>query len=186
MRWFFLESVLALGASAFLVNFALLVRWRRGGTPRPLLIALLVSAALLAVSIAVGTPREHVTRILRHIERDLPQGRTDALSRALAPDFRAGEMSADAFLAMVRERLDATRVLDLRRTDLMVVADSADNLAVEAAYLADVDARGGYRGYFTSRWGMRFARRRGEWRILSITPMRLQGQPVTHFDELPR
>ena len=42
LQWFFLESVAALGVVLFLVNFALLVNWRRRGKPRPLLVGLVM------------------------------------------------------------------------------------------------------------------------------------------------
>lgn len=186
LQWFFLESVAALGVVLFLVNFALLVNWRRRGKPRPLLVGLVLAAGLLSLSLAVVTPREHAGRILRAIERGLTERSTEALARALSPEFRAERMTADDFLAMVRDRLDFTRVIDLRRTDLRITRHSPDEMTVQASYLADIDSRGGFRGYFTSRWELRFARRDGEWRITTIAPVHLQGRPASGFEDIPR
>ena len=53
--WIFLESLPALGALLFTVNFFLLVYWRRSGRVRPLLIGLGAAIVLLIVQAAVVT-----------------------------------------------------------------------------------------------------------------------------------
>ncbi|NUQ50577.1 MAG: hypothetical protein HUU27_11775, partial [Phycisphaerae bacterium] len=60
-----------------------------------------------------------------------------------------------------------------------------EGFAVEAAYIADLDARD-YRGTLRSRWRIAFARREGRWRITTIEPLRIDGVTDNDWKRLMR
>ncbi len=183
LRWIFLESFLALAIPLFLLNFALLVRWRRGGRPRPLLVALAVSVLLLAVQALVVTRHEVARGILAPIERDVLAGRSDALPAALAPDFYADGMNAGEFVEFAAAGLRRVRVNRLWRTRLEVVSGAGDAFIAEAVYLADTDV-GVYSGGLKTEWEITFVRRGGEWLIGGIRAVAVNNQPVDDLREL--
>jgi hypothetical protein len=183
LRWILLESFLALAIPLFLVNFALLVRWRRGGRARPLLIGLGVSAALLAVQALVVTRHEVARRILAPIELDVLAGRPDALPAALAPDFDADGMNAADFVEFAAAGLRRVRVSRLWRTRLDVTQDAAESFVVNAVYLADTDV-GIYSGGLKTEWEITFVRRGGSWFIGDIRAIAVNNQPVNDLREL--
>ncbi|HMQ15484.1 MAG TPA: hypothetical protein PKC49_05865 [Phycisphaerae bacterium] len=180
-----LESPLVLSIILALINFALLVAWRRGGSPRALLISLGLAAMLLVVQALVVTQRERAGRVLAAIERDLVEGRLGALDAALAADFETQGVGRAEFLAMVADALRQARVTWLRRTELALAPASAEGFAVEAAYVADLDASD-YRGTLRSRWRIAFARREGRWRITAIEPLRIDGVTGNDWKRLMR
>ncbi|MBW7905971.1 MAG: hypothetical protein LC135_10705 [Phycisphaerae bacterium] len=184
-RYVLLESPLVLGIVLVLINFALLVAWRRGGSPRPLLSSLGASAILLVVQALVVTQRERAGLVLAAIERDLVVGRLGALDAALAADFETQGVGRAEFLAMAAEALRHVRVTWLRRTELALAPADGEGFAVEAAYIADLDARD-YRGTLRSRWRIAFARREGRWRITTIEPLRIDGVTDNDWKRLMR
>lgn len=181
MRLVLFESPLILGIALGFINFVLLVLWRRGGSPRPLVLGLFVAAGLLLAQALIVTNRERAGMVMRPIERDLVASRMDALPLALAFDFAAGEMEQGEFLALVREQLRRVRITWIRRTALEVVRAGTESFVAEVAYLAEIDARD-YRGPVRSRWRLAFRRDEEGWRIVTIEPISLDGIPADWSD----
>lgn len=177
-RWFFLESVLALAALSGLALFFLLVHWRRGGSPRPLLIGLLVAALLLSIQALVVTPRERAADALTRIERDLLAGRRDALAALVSQNFASGEFLPDrqTFLDYVDAALNEIRITLLYRGELTVIESRPDSFRVSAAYVGTLQA-GDEMGSLRSRWSLTFTREGGRWRITNIEPESIDGVP---------
>ncbi len=171
LTWLLFESPAALLALLVPILFFLLVYWRRGGRARPLLIGLAVAAVLLIVQAWVVRPREVAGYALGRIELDLLASRTDALANGVSPSFRVGEWDRTRFLDEVSRALEKTQVEFLRRMELRVVRETADEFVVSASYLATVlarDAGGG--GSLRSRWQIRFRREYAGWRIVDVKP----------------
>jgi hypothetical protein len=131
LTWLLFESRIALGIALFLVNFFLLVHWRRGGRARPLLIAVAVSAALLLTQALVVTKREAADRLLATVERGLLASDAAPLAQALAPGFVAGDMDRAAFLARVERELRRWRVHSLGHAPLRIERPAARNPPAE-------------------------------------------------------
>lgn len=178
VRWVFLESTVALGVLLGLMNFFLLVYWRRTLRVRPLLVGMGLSVLLLVVQEVVVTRGEHVDRILSAIERDVERGQNNDLAGVLLPAFQAGRMDRDAFLAFVDEWQSRTEVRFLRRATVAFVEERAGWIAVEVGYQADVAAER-YNGWLGSRWRIEFGRGGEGWGIGAIDPIRVAGQDVT-------
>jgi hypothetical protein len=167
--YIFFESWVALSLLMGVACFFLLVHWRRGGRPLPLLVGLAVWVVLFGVQMLVTTPREQARHILQAIEQDVLNASVDSLRAALAPDFRAGGYDAAGFVDMVRGRYEVITVIWLRRTSMVVAEMTDDRMVIEAAYLADV--RSEYTGTFSSRWRITFARYPEGWQIRRIRPL---------------
>jgi len=163
------ESTITLAIFAALVNFGLLVYWRKARDVKPLLIALGVTAVLFVVQSVVVTTREHVERILSQIEKDLVASRVDALEQALAPKFSSGNMDRDAFVEFARSNLERVQIHWLRRSHLQVRRASRDLCTASVGYVGDVTAEG-YVGRAHTRWSITFIREDGQWRISGVDP----------------
>jgi hypothetical protein len=185
LSWFFLESIAALGAVLGIVLFVLLVHWRRTGRSRTLLVGLTVGVLLLVMQALVVTQRERAARILRPIERDVATARTTALAAALAPDFAAGELDRDEFLAYAQRQLQALRVRWLERWALQIEESAADRFVATATYVADI-AGDAYAGSVQSRWAITFVRTPAGWRIADIRPMNIGGLDHPRWSDLNR
>ncbi|MBN2445695.1 MAG: hypothetical protein JXO22_03160 [Phycisphaerae bacterium] len=170
LAWLLLESTLALAIVLVVINFFLLVHWRRSGRPRALLIGLAMAVILMVVQGAVVTKREHAKRILRGIEQDVLAMQTTNLARALPPDFNVAGYDREGFLNMVRGRYDVVRVLGLRRWAFNVVKDEPDAITVSVQYTSEVRA-GGFTGTAISTWRVRFEHRGDDWFIVAVTPV---------------
>jgi hypothetical protein len=184
IRFVLFESPLSLAVVFVLVNFVLLVYWRRAGRVRPLLIGLAAWAALMLLQAVVVTPRERAGAILNHIERDLLDRRVDALQRLLARDFAADGMDKEEFVQLVRDELARTRVGWLRRMAVELVRESGSGFTAEAGYLSDVET-GQYRGTIRSRWRIDF-RKEDIWRIREIQPISIDGVDVANWGTISR
>jgi hypothetical protein len=175
----------ALAVVLFTVNFILLVRWRRGGRARPLLIGLVLSVVLLGVQGVVVTRREHAARVLRPIEHDLTAAQTTRLAAALADDFRAGRMDKEHFLALVARYCDRVRIRSLHRSQLTVRDSQPERFVVEAAYQADL--RSDFlSGWIRSRWELTFTHTPDAWRIAVIRPLYVDGFDNPDWDSFNR
>lgn len=181
--WVLLESPLALGTVLGLLCFGLLVHWRRGGTPRPLLIALAAAAVLLVVQAVVVTPREHAARVLRPIEFGLLQSDIRPLAAALAPGFSADGMDAEAFVQRAREALRRMAVTRLMRLRLQIEDSTPQGFSAVVRYLADIRIEG-QGGAVDSTWKIHFATGGGACRIRAIEPQRFQGLEIRSWREL--
>lgn len=177
LRWLLLESTAALGAALFLLNFFLLVHWRRRGRAGPLLVALAASASLLAAQALVVTRRERADRTLAAIERDLLLGRLGAVEAALGEGSRCDGMDRADFLDFARRQLDRIRVDALWRTHLSTAPAPDGSFIARAVYLSDVRTDD-YVGRTKSSWDVTFVRTGAGWRIGGLRLVELNGRPV--------
>lgn len=181
--WILFESRTALAVPLALLLFALLVHWRRGGSPRPLLAGLAVGAILFVVQALVVTRREHAGRTLREIEAGLLASSVQPLERALAPGFSAGEMDAHAFIDFARRTLQRVQVTRLIQVALNVSGAQRDEFEVVTRYLSD--QRGGnLPGVLDSTWRLRFRWTGNGYQIESVGPVALQGAKVSGWRDL--
>lgn len=185
VTWVLFESPAALGVPAALVLFFLLVRWRRGGSPRPLAITALVVLALFVAQVVVVTSREHAIRVLVGIERGLLDRRVDALRDALAGDFHTQGLDRDGFLELVRQRIKHIRIHWLQRTGVRVAERGTDRFAVIVSYVAQGSGGEGD-GLTRSSWRVAFARRGGQWKIVEVEPRTIDGVDIRRWEALGR
>ena len=185
LTWFLFESAPALAAVLGVALFVLLVYWRRSGQVRPLLVGLAVAAVLLLIQRLVVTQREQAGRILKSIETDIVASRTGALEAALAPDFEAGELDRDAFLAVVRRQLERAKVRWVDRWRLAVQESEAQRFVVEVFYTADI-ATEVYTGTTSASWSITFVRTPAGWKIASVQPVRVEGMSNPTWQDLDR
>lgn len=181
--WILFESRTALAAPLALLLFAMLVYWRRGGSPRPLLTGLAVAAILFVVQALVVTRREHAGRMLREIEAGLLASSVQPLERSLAPGFTAGEMDAHEFIDFARRTLQRVQVTRLIQIALNVTDAQRDEFEVVTRYLSD--QRGGnLPGVLDSTWRLRFRWAGDAYQLESVEPVALQGVKVSGWREL--
>lgn len=176
LTWLLFENLLALAAMLFTANFVLLVYWRRSGRAVPLLIGVGLAVILLAVQTLVVTRREHAARVLEDIANDVVAARTDALAAALAPEFRAGEMTSGDFVDYVERQYEKVRVHAVQCSSLSIRNSEDDRFVAAAAYQGDI-AAGDYRGWIRTRWEITFARTPAGWQIVQIRPTFIDGIP---------
>lgn len=182
LSYILFESAIAVGVLGFLVNFALLVYWRRTGRPRPLLIGLVVTAAALAVEAGVVTPHERAASTLDAIERDLLRNRVDALDRALHPDFRTGGLDRNGFLKLIQTRyLPRVDLQWLRRTKLETSAVRNERFTADVAYLVDLAVRD-FHGTIKARTRLTFARSPDGWQVIGIDPPEGDGFRIREWE----
>lgn len=181
--WLFFESLPALGAALFVINFVLLAYWRRSERVLPLLVGLALAMVLLGVQTLVITRQEHAIRMLAAIERDVVAARTDSLAATLAPDFKTGKMGPDEFLEYVERQYERVRVHSTNRGRLEIIESLPDRFMVEVAYTPDVTV-GGYEGRLPTRWRFTFVRTETGWRIASLRPIHVARLSNPGWDEL--
>lgn len=186
LRWVLLESLPALAVVLFIVNFWLLVWWRRGGSPRPLLSALVCSAILLGVQFAVVTQREHAARVLDAIERGVPRADVASLSTALSRDFVAGPMSRDQFIDLARSRLMDFKVTTIRRMTLDVTDSTSDRFVALASYQCDVAHPDIGSIWVATGWRFTFVRNDGVWQIAEIDLPTVNGTKLRTWQDRGR
>ena len=177
--WLFLESTGALAALLGVVLFVLLVHWRRGGRPRPLLIGLGLVVLLLAVQTLVVTRREHAARTMNRVTTDLLLSKTDALAAALAPSFSVADadgytLDRDEFVALVADQLQATDIRWVECTGLELTRGEGEQFAVSVSYWAEVVTHDFSRA-LRSRWAITFRRTPEGWKITDIQPEHIDG-----------
>lgn len=168
LAWLFLESFPALAISLFVVWFWLLVWWRRGGSVRPFLAAMLIGAVLLAVQSLVTTQREHAARILTAIERGVPRADVKPLEASLTRTFLASQLARDDFIDLAQRRLQEFRVNNVRRMSLSIEDAAPERFVALAAYQCDIDHPDFGSGWLATGWRITFTRVGGEWRIDAI------------------
>lgn len=186
LRWILLESLPALGIVLFILNFWLLVWWRRGGSARPLLTALLLSGVMLIVQAAVTTQREHAARVLDSIERGVPRADVTALNAALANGFSAGPMSRAEFVSLARSRLQDIKVGATRRLSLEIDESSAERFVALAAYQCDIAHPELGAGWLATGWRFTFVREGDTWRISDIDLPTVNGIKLTNWNDRGR
>lgn len=188
VQWFLFDSALALSLTAFAGLFVLFVLWRRGGSPRPLLIGLVVTAVLLVVEALVVTPREHADRVLAPLENDLLAGRLDVLPDLLADDFQAGDSSdglfdRGEFVAAARKTLRGMEMRWLTRSNLEVQSHSPARIIARAVYLCNLRTNA-FAGTVKSAWRIEFVRVGDAWKIGRIDPPEIDGYQMPHWNFL--
>ncbi len=187
LRWFFLESVPALVGVLGVVLFVLLVYWRRGASPRPLLVGLLAGAAMLILQAVVVTPREHADAIMNRIEADVRASRVDAIRDALSPAFQieSPHWGREEFLDVVRGYMRRVDVRTLTRRLFELSERKTDGFRLTVSYLADIRARD-FSGAVLTRWRIDFERREDGWRIRRIVPLEINHQIIRGWRGLRR
>ncbi len=190
LTWLLLESPAALGTLLGLTLFVLLVRWRRGGSPRPLVVALAVSVVLLVTQALVVTHRERAAHVLDAIAADIVRARTGALAAALDEQFDAGRhrgepLTRARFVEDVQALLRRISVVWVQRTDLDITGRQPGRFVAEAQYLAEINYDQ-LSGTFRSRWAVTFARTAHGWQIVQIEPMFIDGVPVASWERIAR
>lgn len=185
LQWLLFESTLAMAVVGVLVNFAFLVRWRRGGTARPLLVTLALTGVWAIVQSAVETQRETAQRIMHVVEEDLIVSRTTGLAGVLAPDFAAGRMDARDFIELVRSRLKQIDIRTLGRSNFELSNQSADRFDLAVTYFSQIRLQNEM-GMVRSSWRITFARVPAGWKIRAIEPVEINNARVPTWDELPR
>lgn len=190
LTWLLLESPAALGTLLGLTLFVLLVRWRRGGSPRPLVVALAVSVVLLVTQALVVTHRERAAHVLDAIAADIARARTGALAAALDEQFDAGRhrgepLTRARFVEYVQALLRRINVVWVQRTDLDITGRQPGRFVAEAQYLAEINYDQ-LSGTFRSRWAVTFSRTAHGWQIVHIEPMFIDGVPVASWERIAR
>jgi hypothetical protein len=185
LTWVLFESPVALGVPAALVLFFLLVYWRRGGSPRPLAVASLVTVALFITQALVVTYREQAIRVLAGIEQGVLDRRVDALRAALADDFHTQGLDRVDFLDMARQRLKHVRVHWLQRTGIRLEERGPERFTVIVSYLAQGSGAEGD-GLTRSSWKVTFALRGGAWKIIEAEPRTIDGVDIRRWETLGR
>lgn len=174
LSWLLFESFWTLSALLVVALFVLLVYWRRRSKPGPLLIGIGVAFVLLVLQNVVTTQREHARQIMDAVVHDLVESRTAALEAALAADFNAGEVSGqsldrDAFLQLVRRRLQTVNLRWVQTWQLKVADSAADSFTIAVSYLSEATADRNA-GTIRSRWRITFTRKPDGWKISNIQP----------------
>ena len=185
LGWLFLESLPALAIALGLTLFGLLVYWRRGGSPRPLLIGLAITAVLLGVQAVIETPREVATRMLIRIERDVVAGRATALAAALAPQFRTEGMDRTAFIEFARQKIQQVRVRSVDRGECRIEERTGDRFVASVNYQTNVDVRDWGAAFVPSHWRITFGRTDAGWRIVTIDPPQVGGEQFRDWNITP-
>lgn len=184
MRWLLLESFTALALGLFLVNFFLLVYWRRSGRPRPLLIGLAAAAVLLCLQNLVVTRQEHAGRILAGIEREIPTAAVAALAAVLSDDFECDGMDADEFVAFAEAGLERVDVDMIRRIGLEIGESGTAQFVARVVYLSDVRVADLIDRLIKTVWDVTFVQERGRWRIAGVRAVQVGDQQVDDIREL--
>ncbi len=178
LAWIFLESPMALGVLSAFVLFLLLVYWRRGGSPKPLLVGLIVCSGLFIAQSLIQTTRERVLSVMGGIESDVVASRAGALQAALAPGFQVdlgtGVVDRFAFVAYAKAWLERIRVTSLTRTDLKITRVDSGTLDVQISYLAHLRYKD-YVGLHPSSWRIRFVQVGDDLQITKIDPVNVAG-----------
>lgn len=182
LSWILLESLPVLGGIVGLTWFGLLVHWRRSGSVRPLLVALVVGGVLLCVEVGYVTPREVAQTALTDLERDVRRERQDGFRRHLAADFEAFGMDRTTFIQQLAAVQRESTVEQLLRTALTLKESEADRFVVSGRYFFDIDARGTRAASAGSFWEFTFERADdGEaptWRIRTIRSVNFDASAI--------
>lgn len=184
IRWLLLESFAALAIGLFLVNFFLLVYWRRSGRPRPLLIGLGAAVIMLCVQNLVVTRQEHAGRILGGIEREIPAAAVAALAAALSDDFECDGMDAEEFVAFAEAGLRRVDVDMLRRMGLEIGESGGSRFVARVVYLSDVRVAELFDRIVKTVWDVTFVQAGGRWRIAGVRAIQVGDEQVDDIREL--
>lgn len=182
VTWILLESLPTLGAILFVILFVLLVRWRQGGTARPLLIGLGVALVLLIVQAAVVTNRERAIRIMAPIESGLLARDAQPVVRALHGEFLSDRMDQTGFGEFVRSQLANIQLHRLWRRETTVIESDDNGFVARLTYYAELTVRD-VRRPLSSVWDLRFEQDDGEWKIHSINPVRIADRDLEDWDD---
>ncbi len=185
LTWICCESRWTLAIGGFVANFLLLAWWRRGNSPRPLQIGLLVWLALLILETFVVTQREAAADTLWRIEQDFLVGRSTALQTALASNFSVEQYDRRTFAELARQQLAKLRIHWLQRMHLQIESSTREQFVAKAAYLANVSVDN-FGGGLRSTWRITFVQTPLGWRIRSVAPPEIEGQRFGRWDEFAR
>lgn len=184
MRFFthlLFESPLWLGALSFLLFGAMLFarrRWESGAARRYAIPATLsVIGLLFVVQKLVVTQREEILLALGAFVSAIEHEDTPAIEDALARDYAGDEMDREEFTKYLAALMEVLDIRDTRfmRRDL----DMGDGSAVMALTAkATVSIRGQIGQFHWGSWHIAWLREAGGWKVVSVRPLSLNGQPV--------
>jgi hypothetical protein len=182
VTWLLFESQVALLATLGTILFVLLVHWRRSGKVVPLLVGLVTSVGLLVMQGLVETRRELADRLLTPVEQETVLGQDQSLRALVAPDFRAGSMTRDAFLSWVRTRLEDRPISSLRRLEMRVVESESDRFRISNRYeiQATVGRAGVQLGYATVAF--EFRKTPTGWALVDLPPPMRAGRSMAEWN----
>lgn len=164
------------------MEFVLVWFWSRrrsAATARGVWIGAATSVALVAMSIAVMTPRERIAAVCRELGRAVDEGDMDAVSVRIASDFSAEELDREELLSRVTLALTRVRVdrVRLRRMEIGVLDEKRAAATFDAS--CNVRTADGFVGVLPSRWRLSFRLEREEWVVtriesISVLPLHFQ------------
>jgi len=175
------ESPFWLGAFCFLLFAGMLFarqRWesvtaRRYAIPATLLII----GLLLVIQKIVVTQREQILLALGSFVSAIEREDTSAIEDALAQDYATEGMDREEFTKYLASLLELLDIRDTRfmRRDLDMGDDSA---VMTLTARATVSVRGQIGQFQWGSWRIAWLREAGDWRVVSVRPLSLNGQPV--------
>jgi len=183
----FFESPLWLGAFCFLLFAGVLFarqRWESGAARRYAIpTTLLIIGLLFVIQKLVVTQREEILMAMNAFVAAIEREDTSAIHEALAQDYAGDAMDREGFtnyLASVMEVLDI-RDTRLMQRDLDIGDDSA---VMTLTAKATVSVRNQIGQFHWGSWRMAWLRKPEGWKIVSVKPLRVDGQPVDTLQTL--
>ncbi|MCA9242927.1 MAG: hypothetical protein KDA32_03145 [Phycisphaerales bacterium] len=179
LRWFFLESPIAQAIVLGFIAFITLVIWRRGGSDKPFLVAIVIWALAFAAQALVTTPAESARGVMEDVERAVVRNDDETIAHNISHLFQTSPttpggpaMDRAAFLSFVRAQLDRVDPHWIQRTGFKLLESQHGKTVCEFSYLAEVTAHD-YQMTIPSRWRITLAREGDRWRITSIEPLQI-------------
>jgi hypothetical protein len=157
-------------SGAVVATLALVVYFqsRRTGALVALLVAVVVTAALLVVEHFIVTPREAVEQTLYELAAAIEADDLPGVLRFIAPTADGVRGDAEALMPLVE--VDKARILG---TPEIVLDSNAQAATVKCQGLVDVTVKqNGMKGPYMDRVEIRFVESDGAWQIESYTPKR--------------
>ncbi len=184
MRFFthlLFESPVWLAAFSFLLFGAMLFarqRWESGAARRYAIPAtLLIISLLFVIQKLAVTQREEIRSAMDAFVSAIERQDTSTIADALARDYAGEGMDREGFIEQITTFLE---VLDIRDTHFMRLdLDMDDDSAVMTLTArATVSIRGEIGQFHWGSWRIAWLREAGGWKIVSVRPLELGGQPV--------
>lgn len=181
------ESPLWLGGFCFLLFGGMLFarrRWESEAARRYAIPAtLLIISLLFVIQNLVVTQREEIRLAMGAFASAIEREDTPAIKDALARDYAGEGMDSEAFAEYLAALMEVLDIRDTRfmRRDL----DMGDDSAVMALTArATVSVRGRIGQLHWGSWRIAWLREAGGWKIVSIRPLSIDGQPVDTLQAL--
>ena len=175
------ESSVWLGGFCFLLFAVVLLirpRWESAATRRYALpVTLLLIALLFLTQRLVVTQREEILAALEELVTAVEQKNVAAIGGLISEDYQDRHRDRDGFIDHVGSILEAVSIHDVRYQRRDVTFDD-ETAAMKLAALATVGIRRTPGQTHWGVWRIDWVREADGWRILSIDPVKLDGQPI--------